>query len=72
MLTRTFNKTRRFNQRVRVLCVKRKRQIGEVARVVAKANAMRFVVCFEQLALVKVSTNCAVLAIDKLKKLSLS
>ncbi|AHL30865.1 MAG: hypothetical protein HCTETUND1_017 [Candidatus Hodgkinia cicadicola] len=61
-----------LNQRVRVLCGKRKRQIGKVVRVVAKANAVRLVVCFEQLALVKVSTNCAVLAIDKLKKLSLN
>ncbi|AHL30986.1 MAG: hypothetical protein HCTETUND2_016 [Candidatus Hodgkinia cicadicola] len=67
-----FNNLRWLAQSVRVLCGKRKRQTGKVLRVVTKANTVRFVVCFEQLALVKVSANCAVLAIDKLKKLSLN
>ncbi|AUG91517.1 50S ribosomal protein L24 [Candidatus Hodgkinia cicadicola] len=67
-----FSNTRWLAQRVRVLCGKRKRQIGKVLRVVTKANTMRLVVCFEQLALVKVSTSCAVLAIDKLQRLSLN
>ncbi|AUG91629.1 50S ribosomal protein L24 [Candidatus Hodgkinia cicadicola] len=67
-----FSNTRRLAQSVRVLCGKRKRQIGKVLRVVTKANAMRFAVCFEQLALVKVSASCAVLAIDKLQRLSLN
>ncbi|AUG34168.1 50S ribosomal protein L24 [Candidatus Hodgkinia cicadicola] len=67
-----FNNLRWLNQRVFVLCGKHKRRIGKIVRVVAKVNVMRFVVCFEQLALVKVSTNCAVLTLDKLKKLSLN
>lgn len=63
---------RLLNQRVFVLCGKRKRQIGKVVRVIANANAVRLVVCFEQLALVKVSASCAVLTLNKVKKLSLN
>ncbi|AUG33864.1 50S ribosomal protein L24 [Candidatus Hodgkinia cicadicola] len=67
-----FNSLRWLNQRVFVLCGKHKRRIGKIVHVVAKVDFTRFVVCFEQLAPVKVNTNCAVLTLDKLKKLSLN